>query len=49
MNCSSDYVLNNFSEEEKQQLDKITDNIISSISILIDKKLELFSSSVNNK
>tara|TARA_Y100001970_G_scaffold186734_1_gene227110 strand:+ start:7555 stop:8115 length:561 start_codon:yes stop_codon:yes gene_type:complete len=46
---ASDYVLNNFSEEEKQQLDKITDNIISSISILIDKKLELFSSSVNNK
>ncbi len=46
---ASDYVLNNFSEEEKQQLDKITDNIISSISILIDKKLELFSSTVNNK
>ena len=46
---ASDHVLNNFSAEEKQQLDKITDNIIGSISILIDKKLELFSSTVNNK
>jgi len=46
---SSDYVLNNFSEEEKEHLDKITENIIDSLSILIDKKLELFSSTVNNK
>ena len=28
---------------------KITDNIISSLEILIDKKLDLFSSTVNNK
>ncbi len=46
---SSDYVLNNFNEEEKLELDKITDNIIESLSILIDKKLDLFSSTVNNK
>ena len=46
---TSDYVLNNFSEEEKENLDKITENIINSLSILIDKKLELFSSTVNNK
>ena len=45
----SDYVLNNFNEEEKKQLEKITKNIIDSISILIDKKLDLFSSAVNNK
>ena len=45
----SDYVLNNFNEEEKKQLEKITKNIIDSISILIDKKLDLFSSTVNNK
>ena len=45
----SDYVLNDFNEEEKQQVEKITDNIIDSFSILIDKKLDLFSSSVNNK
>ena len=44
-----DYVLNDFSEEEKENLEKITTNIIESISILIDKKLELFSSTVNNK
>ncbi len=45
----SDYVLNDFNEEEKQQVEKITDNIIDSFSILIDKKLDLFSSTVNNK
>ena len=46
---TSDYVLNNFSEEEKEHLDKITENIMDSLSILIDKKLDLFSSTVNNK
>ena len=46
---TSDYVLNNFNEEEKKELDKITNNIINSISILLDKKLDLFSSTVNNK
>ena len=46
---ASDYVLNDFSEDEKQELEKITNNIINSLSILIDKKLNLFSSTVNNK
>ena len=46
---ASDYVLNNFNEEEKQELEKIRNNIIDSLSILIDKKLNLFSSTVNNK
>ena len=46
---TSDYVLNNFSEEEKEELDKVTNNIINSLSILIDKKMDLFSSTVNNK
>ena len=45
----SDHVLNNFDEEEMQELEKITKNITESISILIDKKLDLFSSTVNNK
>ena len=45
----SDYVLNNFDEEEKKQLEKITKNIVDSIYILMDKKLDLFSSAVNNK
>ena len=31
------------------QLEKITKNIIDSMTILIDKKLTLFSSTVNNK
>ena len=44
----SDYVLNDFNEDEKELIKKITDNIIDSISILIDKKLDLFSSTVNN-
>ena len=45
---SADYVLNDFSEEENENLEKIKKNIIDSISILIDKKLDLFSSTVNN-
>ena len=44
----SDYVLNNFNEEENQEIEKIINSIIESLSILIDKKLELFSSTVNN-
>ena len=44
----SDYVLDNFSEEEQKKLEEITDNITECLSMLIDKKLDLFSSSVNN-
>ena len=36
-------------ENEKQELENITNNIIDSLKILLDKKLELFSSTVNNK
>ena len=45
----SEHVLKNFDEEEVLELGKITKNIIDSIPILIDKKLDLFSSTVNNK
>ena len=45
----SDFVLTNFSEEEKVDLEKVVKNIINAIPILIDKKLDLFSSTVNNK
>ena len=45
----SDHVLKDFDEDEIIQLEKITNNIINSISILVDKKLDLFSSTVNNK
>ena len=45
----SDHVLKDFDEDEMLQLEKITSNIISSIPMLIDKKLDLFASTVNNK
>ena len=45
----SDFVLQNFDEDEMLGLEKVTNNITDSISILIDKKLDLFSSTVNNK
>ena len=45
----SDYVLQNFNEDEILGLEKISNNITDSISILLKKKLDLFSSTVNNK
>ena len=45
----SDFVLQNFDEEEMLKIEKISKNINDSISILVDKKLDLFSSTVNNK
>ena len=45
----SDFVLQNFDEDEMLGLEKITNNITDSISILIDKKLDLFSSTVNKE
>ena len=45
----SDYVLQNFDEDEMTELEKITKDITDSISILVNKKLDLFSSTVNNK
>ena len=44
----SDFVLNDFTDDEQEDLKKITSNIIESLSILIEKKLDLFSSTVNN-
>ncbi len=45
----ADYVLQNFDEDEKLGIEKISKSITDSISILLDKKLDLFSSTVNNK
>ncbi len=45
----SDYVLKDFDDDEKQQLEALKNNITENLAILIDKKLELFSSTVNNK
>ena len=46
---AADFVLQNFDEDEMLGLEKISNNITESISILINKKLDLFSSTVNNK
>ena len=42
------HVLKDFNEEEKIELENITKNITNSLTILLDKKLDLFSSTVNN-
>ena len=46
---ASDFVLANFTDEEKEKLEVVINNIIESMPILIDKKLDLFSSTVNNQ
>ena len=45
----SDYVLQNFDEDEAVKIEKISKDITDSISILVEKKLDLFSSTVNNR
>ena len=44
-----DHVLNNFSIEEKGNVEEVTKNITKSLSILINKDLDLFSSKINQK
>ena len=43
-----DFVLQNFDEEELIGIEKISNHINESISLLVQKKLDLFSSTVNN-
>ena len=38
-----DFVLQNFDEDELAGIEKISNHIIESISILVEKKLDLFS------
>ena len=45
----ADYVLQNFDEDESIDIEKVSKNITDSLSILVEKKLDLFSSIVNNK
>ena len=45
----SDYVLQNFDEDETVEIEKISKEITESVSILVEKKLDLFSSTINNK
>ena len=44
-----DHVLDNFSNDEKGNVEEVTKNIIESLSILINKDLDLFSSKINQK
>ena len=44
----NDFVLSDFNEEEKIKLDEISEKIISSLELLIKKKLDLFSSKINS-
>ena len=45
----ADHVLDDLSIEEKGDVEKITSNIIESLSILINKDLDHFSSKINQK
>ena len=45
----NDHVLKDFDEDEKTELESIKENITDNLSILIEKKLDLFSSTINNK
>tara|TARA_Y100000590_G_scaffold302260_1_gene340746 strand:+ start:950 stop:1510 length:561 start_codon:yes stop_codon:yes gene_type:complete len=45
----ADHVLDNFSNDEKESVTEVTNSIIKSLSILIKKDLDLFSSKVNQK
>ena len=44
-----EHVFDNFANEEKKDIEEVNNNIINSLSILINKDLDLFSSKVNQK
>ena len=46
---TTEHILKDFDDEEKIELENMTKIITNSIPILLDKKLDLFSSTVNNK
>ena len=45
----AEHVLDSFSNDEKKSVEEVTNNITESLSILIKKDLDLFSSKVNQK
>ena len=45
----ADHVLDNFSIDEKGSIEKVNKNIAESLSILINKDLDLFSSKINQQ
>jgi len=46
---AAEHVLDNFSNEERKSVDEVTNSITESLSILIKKDLDLFSSKINQK
>ena len=45
----TDHVLENFSNDEKGNVEEVTKNITESLSILMNKDLDLFSSKINQQ
>ena len=43
----NNHVLEDFKDDEEEKIKEITDNIVKSIPTLIEKKIDLFSSKVN--
>ncbi len=43
----NNHVLEDFKEDEEEKINEITENIVKQIPTLIDKKIDLFSSKVN--
>lgn len=46
-NMVTDHVLDNFTDDEENSIIELTNNIVEYLPVLIDKKLNLFSSKVN--
>ena len=46
-NMVTDHVLDNFTDDEENSITEVTNNIVECLPVLIDKKLNLFSSKVN--
>ena len=44
----NDFVLGDFNDDEKLQIEEISKKIIEYLNLLLDKKLDLFSSKINN-
>ena len=43
----NNHVLEDFKEDEEEKIQEITENIVKQIPTLIEKKIDLFSSKVN--
>ena len=46
-NMVTEHVINNFTDDEENSITELTNNIVEYLPVLIDKKLSIFSSKVN--